>query len=71
MNVGGIQPYLSTFIEFGSEDVTAIAAEIVSLKSAIVNEISSREVGGSVEEILENLARNGIQGIYPDRFNSV
>lgn len=67
MNVGGIQPYLSTFIEFGSEDVTAIAAEIVSLKSAIVNEISSREVGGSVEEILENLARNGIQGIYPDR----
>lgn len=67
INVGGIQPYLSTFIEYSTEDVPSIATDIVSLKAEIVNEITSREVAGSTEEILENLTRNGIHGIYPDR----
>jgi hypothetical protein len=32
-----------------------------------VTEISSRELGGSPEELLDLLSRNGILGIYPDR----
>lgn len=67
VDVGGIQPYLSTYVKYRGEDVAAIAGDVISLKTAIGNEISSRELGGSTEELLENLARNGVLGIYPDR----
>jgi len=67
VDVGGIQPYLSTFIKYSSSDVAAIARELVSLKLTAASEIASREIAGAPEELLENLLKNGVQGIYPDR----
>lgn len=67
VDVKGIQPYLSTFIKFAASNVVEITAEVVSLKEAILTAITSREIGGSSEEMIENLAHNGVLGIYPDR----
>ncbi len=67
VDVAGIQPFLSTFIQYSSDDLSAIAGEIGSLKVAASAEIASREIAGAPEELLENLSTNGVQGIYPDR----
>ena len=67
IDVAGIQPYLSTYVKYRSENIGGITTDVLSLKTAIGAEISSRELGGSPEELLELLSRNGILGIYPDR----
>lgn len=67
VDVAGIQPYLSTFIKYNKDDVARIAKDIHSLKIAASAEIASREIAGAPEELLENLQKNGVQGIYPDR----
>jgi len=67
IDVAGIQPFLSTFIKYSKENISSIASDIISLKSAIATEIASREVVGSEDELLESLHENGIQGIYHDR----
>jgi hypothetical protein len=67
VEVGGIQPYLSTHVKYHTQNMAAISTDIVSLKTAIGNEISSRELGGSPQGLLDVLSKNGILGIYPDR----
>lgn len=67
VNVQGIQPYLSTYIKYQKGDEASIAKQLVSLKSEVIEQITSREIEGSPKELLENLRKNGIIGIYPDR----
>lgn len=67
VEVGGIQPHLGTYVQYHAEDIAAIATEIIGLKAAVESEISSRELGGSPQRLLDGLFKNGIQGIYPDR----
>ena len=67
VDVGGIQPYLSTFIRYKQGAEARIAHDILGLKSAALTEIAAREVAGAPEEILENLNKNGVLNIYPDR----
>lgn len=58
---------MSTFIKYKRDAVANIAIDIVSLKTAASTEITAREITGPPEELLENLTKNGVQGIYPDR----
>jgi hypothetical protein len=67
VDVAGIQPYLSTFIKYKKDQLTSIARDIASLKVTAATEISSREIAGAPEELLESLNKNGVQGIYSDR----
>ncbi|MBI5206961.1 MAG: hypothetical protein HY934_04130 [Candidatus Firestonebacteria bacterium] len=67
VDVSGIQPYLSTFIKYKKDKLSDIAKDIHSLKVTASTEISSREIAGAPEEILGNLSKNGVQGIYSDR----
>ncbi len=67
VDVGGIQPYLSTFIKYKKSDIAGIARDISSLKVTVATEIATREIAGAPEEILESLSKNGVQAIYPDR----
>lgn len=67
VDVGGIQPYLSTFIKYKRDKIGDLAKDLHSLKVAASTEISSREIAGAPDEILQNLQKNGVQGIYSDR----
>lgn len=67
IDVRGIQPYLSTFIKYKEGKEVSIAQDIASLKTEVLEQITSRGIAGSPEELLGNLNKNGVIGIYPDR----
>lgn len=67
VEVDGIQPYLSTFATYKSDDVASAAKHVVGLKRAAAREAESREISGSPEEQLRRGQKNGLVGVYRDR----
>jgi len=65
--ISGIQPYLSTYITFTENNIAQAATHINGLKTAIINKVETINTSGSPEELLEDLKKNGVINIYPDR----